>query len=87
MDLPVFLKGLNSFIKTVSIISFSNLIRPIIKQAAKAYSDSVLTKFQQDWYVKFYGKRTQRGLQNSIRLWKRRRKLWTKGITQKREKI
>lgn len=26
------------------------------KQAAKAYSDSVLTKFQQDWYVKFYGK-------------------------------
>ena len=56
MDLPCILKGLNGFTKTAIIISFFQSHEADYKQAAKAYSDSVLTKFKQDWYVKFYGK-------------------------------
>lgn len=56
MDLPVFLKGLNSFYKNSKYNQFFQSHQADYKQAAKAYSDSVLTKFQQDWYVKFYGK-------------------------------
>lgn len=56
VDLPVFLKGLNSFYKNSKYNQFFQSHQADYKQAAKAYSDSVLTKFQQDWYVKFYGK-------------------------------
>ncbi|WP_407497269.1 DUF4932 domain-containing protein [Elizabethkingia anophelis] len=56
VDLPVFLKGLSSFYKNSKYNQFFQSHQADYKQAAKAYSDSVLTKFQQDWYVKFYGK-------------------------------
>ena len=54
--LPMFLKGLNQFYKTSKFNQFYKDHQADYQQAGKAFSDSVLVKFNQEWYPKFYGK-------------------------------
>lgn len=51
-----FMKGLNQYYKTSKFHQFYESHEKDYQQAAKAFSDSVLVKFNQDWYNQFYGK-------------------------------
>lgn len=55
-QIPAFIKGLNDFYVKSNFHQFYKNHAADYVQASKAYSDSILSKFKQDWYVKFYGK-------------------------------
>ncbi len=54
--LPEFMKNLNLYYKQTKFNAFFKAHEKDYHQAAIAFSDSVLVKFNQEWYPKFYGK-------------------------------
>lgn len=54
--LPEFIKNLNQYYQSSKFHEFYVSHQEDYQQAAKAFSDSVLVKFNQAWYPKFYGK-------------------------------
>ncbi|AQX12797.1 DUF4932 domain-containing protein [Elizabethkingia meningoseptica] len=55
-DVPALVNSINTFYKKSNFHQFFKNHEADYKQAAKAYSDSIMSRFNQDWYVKFYGK-------------------------------
>ncbi|MGX9985616.1 DUF4932 domain-containing protein [Soonwooa purpurea] len=54
--LPDFIQSLNQYYKQTKFNDFYKSHQKDYQQAAKAFSDSVLVKLNQEWYPKFYGK-------------------------------
>lgn len=55
-ELPEFIKNLNLYYKSTKFNDFYKSHQQDYQQAVKAFSDSVLVRLNQDWYVNFYGK-------------------------------
>ena len=55
-EVPALVNSINTFYKKSNFHQFFKNHEADYKQAAKAYSDSIMSRFNQNWYVKFYGK-------------------------------